>query len=176
MEPHGGLSMSQQLTLFLYESWSTSDEALEGLTAEEATTRHDGGSSIAWTIGHVTTMVDSWINVNFQSLPPHPIISGRQFQVGGTGEWGDWTDILAATEEVRHKARLYLDSEPPINRVISYRGSIQFLRETGLRLSYALMRIAAHHFIHAGEIVTIRSRLGHDTDRLGRPDWGRPLA
>ena len=44
------------------------------------------------------------------------------------------------------------------------------------------MRIAAHHFIHAGEIVTIRSRLtctGHDTDSLARPDWGdeaRPLA
>ena len=51
---------------------------------------------------------------------------------------------------------------------------LQFLRETGLRLSYALMRIAAHHFIHAGEIVTVRSRLGHDTDSLARPDWGRP--
>ena len=54
--------------------------------------------------------------------------------------------------------------------------AIQFLRETSLRLSYALMRIAAHHFIHAGEIVTIRSRLGHDTDSLACPDWGRPLA
>ena len=63
-----------------------------------------------------------------------------------------------------------------IDQVIPYDGSIQFLRETGLRLSYALMRIAAHHFIHAGEIVTIRSRLGHDTDSLSRPDWGRPLA
>ena len=64
----------------------------------------------------------------------------------------------------------------PSTRVIPYDGSIQFLRETGLRLSYALMRIAAHHFIHAGEIVTIRSRLGHDTDSLARPDWARPLA
>ena len=45
-----------------------------------------------------------------------------------------------------------------------------------VRLSYALMRIAAHHLIHAGEIVTVRSCLGHDTDKLGRPDWGRPLA
>ena len=39
-----------------------------------------------------------------------------------------------------------------------------------VRLSYALMRIAAHHVIHAGEIVTVRSCLGHDTDKLGRPD------
>ena len=45
-----------------------------------------------------------------------------------------------------------------------------------MRLSYALMRIAAHRLIHAGEIVTVRSCLGHDTDKLGRPDWGRPLA
>ena len=28
------------------------------------------------------------------------------------------------------------------------------------------MRIAAHHLIHAGEIVTVRSCLGHDTDKL----------
>ena len=168
--------MPHALTLFFYESWRALDESVEGLTPEEATTRHDGGSSVAWTIGHVTTMVDSWINVNFQGLPPHPILSGRQFHIGGTGEWSDWTGILAAVGEVRHQTRLYLDSEPSIDQVIPYHGSIQFLRETGLRLSYALMRIASHHFIHSGEIVTIRSRLGHDTDNLGRPDWGRPLA
>ncbi len=168
--------MPHALALFLYESWSLLDDAVEGLTPEEATTQHDGGSSIAWTIGHVTTMVDSWINVNFQGLPPHPIIGGRQFHVGGTGEWDEWEGILAATDEVRRHARLYLDSGPPIDQVIPYDGSIQFLREAGLRLSYALMRIAAHHFIHAGEIVTIRSRLGHDTDSLARPNWGRPLA
>ena len=85
---------------------------------------------------------------------------------------GDPEGILAAADEVRHQARLYLDSEPPIDRVISYHGSIQFLRETGLRLSYALMRIAAHYFIHAGEIVTIRSRLGHDTDQARPPRLG----
>ena len=168
--------MPHSFALFLYESWSLLDDAVEGLTPEEATTRHDGGSSIAWTIGHVTTMVDSWINVNFQGLPPHPILGREQFRVGGTGEWDDWAGILAATDEVRRQARLYLGSEPPVDEVIPYNGSIQFLRKTGLRLSYALMRIAAHHFIHAGEIVTIRSRLGHDTDRLGRPDWGRALA
>ena len=51
--------MPHKLSLFLYESWSTFDEAVDGLTPEEATTRHDGGSSIAWTIGHVTNMLDS---------------------------------------------------------------------------------------------------------------------
>ena len=84
--------------------------------------------------------------------------------------------MLAAADEVRRSARLYLDSDPPIDRVVPYAGSIEFLRENGLRLSYALLRISAHHFIHGGEIVTIRSRLGHDTDSLSAPDWGRPLA
>ena len=132
--------------------------------------RHYGGSSIAWTIGHVTTMVDSWINANFQGLPPHPFISGNRFHNGGTGECDEWEEVLSAAHEVRRKARTYLDSVPPIDNVIPYAGSIELLRETGLRLSYALMRIAAHHFIHGGEIVTIRSRLGHDTDSLSGPE------
>ena len=172
--------MPDRLVLFLYESWKYLDESVEGLTREEATTRHYGGSSIAWTIGHVTTMVDSWINANFQGLPPHPFISGNRFshrhlttaeQVSATSG----RKVLSAAHEVRRKARTYLDSGPPIDNVIPYAGSIELLRETGLRLSYALMRIAAHHFIHGGEIVTIRSRLGHDTDSLEGGDWGRPL-
>ena len=36
------------------------------------------------------------------------------------------------------------------------------------------MRIAAHHLIHTGEIVTVRSCLGHDTDKLGRPTGAAP--
>ena len=35
------------------------------------------------------------------------------------------------------------------------------------------MRIAAHHFMHAGEILTVRSAMGHTL--VERPDWGRPL-
>ncbi len=168
--------MPDRLILFLYQSWTYLDESVAGLTREEATTRHFGGSSVAWTIGHVATMVDSWLNANFQGLPPHPFIAGDRFRNGGTGECDDWEEVLAATEEVRRRARLYLDSDPPVDTVVPYAGSIEFLRETGLRLSYALLRISAHHFIHGGEIVTIRSRLGHDTDGLSGPDWGRQLA
>ncbi len=168
--------MPDRLVLFLYASWKNLDESVAGLTREEATTRHFGGSSVAWTIGHVTTMVDSWLNTNQQGLPPHPFLAGDRFRNGGTGECEDWEGVLAATDEVRGRARLYLDSDPPVDHVVPYGGSIEFLRETGLRLSYALLRISAHHFIHGGEIVTIRSRLGHDTDSLSAPDWGRPLA
>lgn len=81
-----------------------------------------------------------------------------------------------ATREVRTKARQHLDSEQAMDRTVPYDGSIEFLRETGLRLDYALMRISAHHWIHAGAIVELRSRLGHDTDQYFGPDWGRGLA
>ena len=65
--------MPDRLVLFIYESWKNLDGSVEGLNREEATTQHGGGSSIAWTIGHVTNMVDSWINVNFQGLAPSSI-------------------------------------------------------------------------------------------------------
>ena len=165
--------MPDKLVLFLYESWKNMDESIDELTREEATKRHFGGSSIAWTLGHVNQMVDSWLNVNFQGLPPHPFVSGGQFGVGGTGECGDWEGVLSATLDVRTRARKYLDADPPLDHFIPYSGSVALLRATGLRLSYALLRIAAHHFIHTGEIVTIRSSLGHNTDSLSGPDWGR---
>ena len=85
-------------------------------------------------------MVDSWIDTNFQGLPPHPFISGHRFRIGGTGECDDWEEVLSATDDVRRRARAYLDSGPPIDNVIPYGGSIEFLQETGLRLSYALLR------------------------------------
>ena len=170
--------MKSKLVLLLYESWDQLDGAVKGLTLEEATTRHDGGSSVAWTVGHVTTMLDSWINTNFQGLPAHPLISNPNFRVGGTGEENDWAGVLAAVEEVRGATRRFLDSEPipELERLVPYNGSIEFLRPIGLRLSYALMRIAAHHFIHVGEIQTVRSRLGHNIDVMFGPDWGRALA
>ena len=168
--------MSNKVLLLTYESWENLDKAVSGLTPEEATTRHFGGSAIAWTIGHVADMVDSWINMRFQGLPPHPVISRPNFRGGGTGAEDDWPGVLSAVDEVRDTARRFLDSEPDLDRTIPYDGSIEFLRETGLSLSYALSRIAAHQLLHAGEIVTVRSRLDHDTDEIFGTDWGRSLA
>ena len=167
--------MPDKLILLMYESWSNLDGAIDGLTPEEATTRHYGGSAVGWTLGHVTNMVDSWINVRFQRLPPNPVVSHPMFRTGGSGEAEDWPTMLAAVRDVRETARRYLDSieETDLDRVIPYDGSIDFLRETGLPLRYALMRIAAHHYIHMGEIVTIRSRLGHVREEFS--DWGTTL-
>ena len=169
--------MPIKLVLLTYESWADLYRAIEGLTAEEATTRSHRSSTVAWTLGHVTHMVDSWINVRFQGLPPHPVIDSHQFRAGGGGEALDWPTVLAAAGEVRDAARRFLDivDEADLDRVIPYDGSIGLLRDTGLRLGYALMRITAHHYIHIGEIVTVRSRLGHATGETELPDWGRAL-
>ena len=165
--------MRDKLILLMYQSWADLDRAASGLTADEATARHDGASSIAWTVGHVTHMVDSWLLVNFQGLPPDPVISDPRFRTGASGDADDWPAIRAAVREVWERARHLLDGpDVDLDRVVPYRGSIAYLRPMGLSLRYALMRIAAHHFVHVGEIVTIRSRLGHSVDF---PEWGRTL-
>ena len=71
--------MPIKLVLLTYESWADLYRAIEGLTAEEATTRSHGSSTVAWTLGHVTHMVDSWINVRFQGQTPHPVIDSPSF-------------------------------------------------------------------------------------------------
>ncbi len=78
--------------------------------------------------------------------------------------------------DVREAAKGFLDpmEESDLERVIPYQGSIEFLRPIGLRLGYTIMRIAAHHFMHAGEILTVRSSMGHTL--IEPPDWGRDLA
>ncbi len=167
--------MTDRLVLLAYEAWDDLDRAVAELGPEDATTRRHGGSSIAWTVAHVTQMLDSWINTNFQEFPRHPVIGDPRFRTGGTGDWDDWVGVVTATQEVRAKARQFLDSEQAIDKTVPYDGSIEFLRETGLRLDYALMRISAHHWLHADEIVALRSGLGHDTDQYFGPDWGRDL-
>ena len=175
--PGGSQPVPNKLVLLTCESWADLYRAIDGLTPEEAMTRSHGSSAIAWTLGHVTHMVDSWINVRFQRLPPHPVIDTPGFRAGGGGEALDWPTVLAAAGEVRDAAKPFLDTvdEADLDRVIPYDGSIALLRDTGLRLGYALMRITAHHYIHVREIVTVRSRLGHATGQTELPDWGRAL-
>ncbi|MGH2400837.1 MAG: DinB family protein, partial [bacterium] len=166
---------TDKLIPLMYRSWADIDKAVDGLTAEEATARRDAGSSIAWTAGHVAQMVDSWINTRIQGLSPHPLLGQPMFRSGGSGEADDWPAVEAAVREVREASRNFLDAAPApdLDRVIAYDGSIEHLRSTGLTLRYALMRISAHHFVHVGEIVTIRSQLGHAVGDF--PDWGRDL-
>ncbi|MGE0540228.1 MAG: DinB family protein [Dehalococcoidia bacterium] len=166
--------MTRALVALMYQSWADLDHALSGLDAETATARNDGGSSIAWTAGHVTNMVDSWLNVRFQGLPAHPMIGLTKFRAGGSGAAEDWPGIVAGLGEVQAAARSFLDSQRgDLEQSIPYDGSITYLRPVGLSLRYAVMRIAAHHFLHVGEILTIRTRLGHAV--TDAPNWGASL-
>ncbi len=151
-----------KLVGLLFEAWKDMDRVLADLDPEEAVRPLDGGSSIAWTAAHVANQVDAWINVRFQRRPPHQLIGQARFRVGGTGAADDWQAIEAGVQEVRDAARTYLEglSESDLELVIPYDGSLSRLRETGLPLRYALLRICAHHYFHIGEIATKRSALG----------------
>ena len=116
--------MQNKLVALMYESWADLDRAMSGLTPEEATGRHDGGSSVAWTLGHVTHMVDSWICVRFQGRTPDPVIGRPIYRTGESGEEKDWPMVLTAVEEVRAAARRFLDpmQATDLDRVIPYDG------------------------------------------------------
>ena len=167
--------MPDKLALLVYQSWSDLDRAVAGLTPEQATERRDGQSAIAWTVGHVSQQVDSWLNMRLQGLPAHPLIRDPRFRTGAAGDADDWPGLLAAVAEVRGRARRFLDAEPgpDLDLRVPYDGGVAHLRTTGLSLRHALMAIAAHHFLHVGEIETLRSLRGlrrHDTSR---GEWGR---
>ena len=163
----------QQVIQVTYQSWADLDRAIAGLDEAQATAREGGLSSIAWTVGHLTQMVDSWLNVRFQGLPPQPLLTGPAFAMGSSGEVEGWPAIIEALASVQGSARHFLDSPPDIglDLTVPYTGSIEWLRPHGLQLRYALLRIAAHHFGHVAEILTTRTRLG-----VGLADdleWGR---
>ncbi len=167
--------MAQQLVELLYQSWADLDHAIDGLNPDDAEARHHGLSRIAWTVGHLGQQVDSWFNVRFAGEAPHALLGQSLFHTGADGTAPPWDDVLVAVGEVRQTARTYLDGvgAEGIERVVPYTGGIEYIRPKGLKLSYALMRTAAHHFEHTGEMLTIRSLLGHGVDGSGV--WGEAL-
>jgi hypothetical protein len=170
--------MPDNLALLVYQAWSDLDQVVAGLTPAQATERRDGQSAIAWTVGHVSQQVDSWLNMRLQGLPRHPLLADPAFATGAAGAFEDWPGLLAAVAEVRATARRFLDAEPtpPLDLRVPYDGAIPFLCETGLSLRHALMSIAAHHFMHAGEIETLRSLRGWTRPAAGPGNWGREFA
>lgn len=61
----------------LFEAWNDLDRVTETLEPDEANVRHPGTSSVAWTLAHVGTVLDAWINSRFQGLPAHPFPAKR---------------------------------------------------------------------------------------------------
>lgn len=145
------------------ESWESMDEVVSGLSADDATKRWFEGSSFAWTYGHVTNQVDAWLNVRFQGKAPHPLIGSDDFRRTGSGLTENWEAILTGAGEVRELAVPYMESlrEDQLDERHPYDGSIEVLRQSGISIRHALLRIAAHHYFHVGEIAAKREMLGH---------------
>ena len=152
--------------VMLLAAWEDCDRALAGLSPDEAITRYFDGSSLGWTLAHLTGALDTWITVRFQGRDPHPLLSQCRFRMGGSGEADDWPAIQPAAAEVRGAARDYLArlNDDELGRLVPCDGSIAPLRETGVTLRYSLARMTAHHYFHLGEIATKRSMLGHQVD------------
>ena len=163
------LASNKQIGL-LYEAWADLDRVIEGLDAPTATRSLAGGTSIAWAVAHVTAQVDSWVNVRLAGLSPNRVISDTRFSLNGSGvPKDDWQLILGSIDEVRGSARQYLDNSPPMDTLTSYMGSLEYLRESGITLRYAALKMSAHHYFHIGEISTRRDLLGHSVgDYPGR--------
>jgi DinB superfamily len=147
------------------EAWKDLDRVLAGLSSEEAVARPEGRESFAWTLGHVSQQVDSWINVNFAGRKPNSLLSEERFRRGSVGASTDWQGIVRATREVRTAADNFLrqQKEADLERRIPYNGSLIELKEHGLTLRYALTRITFHHYFHIGVVACQRSALGQST-------------
>lgn len=166
--------MAQSTTVrTLFAAWDDCDRALSGLTAEIATMQVMGSSSFAWILGHVTSTVDAWINVRFQGLGPHPVISDPDFRVGSSGAAAQWETIQSAVREVRQTAQRFLSDlqKTDLDRVIPYDGSAPELRTTGLCLRDALLSMIAHHYFHIGEVAAKRALLGQHAGDYPTPFW-----
>lgn len=153
-----------KLVGLLLEAWNDIDRVVASLPPADAARPRNGGSSFAWTYAHVANQLDAWLNVRFQKRPAHALIGQTRFRIGGPGTTDDtWDAIRAAVLDVRQAARSYLETltDADLDLVIPYDGSLSPLRESGLSLRYALLRICAHHYFHIGEIAAKRSRLGH---------------
>ncbi len=148
-------------TGLLYEAWADLDRVIDGLDTPTATRSLDGGSSIAWATAHVTAHLDTWVNVRFAGLSPHPVINDGRFRLNGGGVIeSEWQLIQRSVNEVRESARNYLDASPTKDLLVPYSGSIEPLWESGITLRYTILRMSAHHYFHIGEISAKRDRLG----------------
>jgi hypothetical protein len=157
----------------LLESMNDLRLAIDGLPDDVATARHDGASSIAWTAAHVTQGLDSLVLYRFTGRQRDPMLNDAALGAGGTGTVDDWPVLRGKIAEIQSVASDYLDgiTEADLGRTVPYDGSILSLRPTGINLEYSLLRVAAHHFTHAGEIAALRSAMG--LPLADNREWGR---
>lgn len=158
-----------KLVALLYGAWDDADRAYAGLSDADALKRHEGGSTFAWTLAHITRAIDDWCNVMLQGGEPNGTLEGERLKGLPVGDAHDFTAIKRGVAEVRSKAKAYLDNvtDADLERtIVPPRGRWQ---ETKLR--YNVYRAIAHTYFHVGEVAAKRDRLGH---KVG--DYPGPLS
>jgi len=152
-----------KLVGLLFDAWVDLDRVVDGLTPEVAVEALDGGSSFAWTVAHVTNVLDATTNVRFRRVAPHPYIGKDEFRFGGTGAADDWDAVLKGMREVHESTRDYLSGldDDDLDRAVPYDGSLPHLVGKNISLQHSIFRSIAHHYFHIGEIASKRDRLGH---------------
>ena len=125
-----------KLVALVFDTWEDTDRVMEGLTPEHAAENFHGGSSFAWTAGHIANTLDFWVNVRFAGHKPHPLISQSRFRFGGDGEADDWEVIRCGAAEVRSVTRAFIQGMSDVDLELSkpYQGSFKELEERDISL------------------------------------------
>src|SRR5215207_3236985 len=144
----------------VFDAWEDLDRVLDGLSVVDAVRQVDGGSSFAWTLGHLANQLDTWINVRVQQHTPHPLFASERWRMGGSGAADEWNAVRSASDQVRVVARVFLDTLDDVALAAEspYAGTLPALQGRNVSLRYTLQRIATHTYFHIGEIASVRSR------------------
>jgi uncharacterized damage-inducible protein DinB len=155
---------NSKLVGLVFDSWDDFDRVLNELDIQEAIENPNGGSSFTWTLAHVTEQVDKWINVIAQNMLPHPTVEKKEFRFRGTGISQEWQLINQASQEVRAKAKSYLEnlSDTDLESIVLNDNDPNTRPERKqIKLYSMILRIVAHYYFHIGEIAAKRDSIGH---------------
>jgi hypothetical protein len=154
--------MTTKTAGLLRSAWEDWDALVSTAAPDALLHREHGASSVGWTLAHVSNQLDGWVNVRFQQHKADDVIGSDDYSIGGSGEAPEVAVLLAAVERIRSRAWDFVKnrSEEQLEATIPYDGSIAHLRSSGLVLRHAILRIAAHHYLHLGEAAAELGRQG----------------
>ncbi len=158
-----------KLIALLYSAWDDADRVFAGLSDADALKRHEGGSTFAWTLAHITRGIDTWCNVTLQGGKPNEAMEGERLRDLPVGDAHDFAAIKRGVTEVRNRAKAYLDNVTDADLERTTLPPHGRLQEAKLR--YYVYRAVAHTYFHIGEVAAKRDRLGH---KVG--DYPGPLS
>ena len=131
--------------------------SLEGVSAEDAVSRVEPLNCLSWILGHVASQEQAYWVLVAQGKTFYPDLH----KLVGTGSpascppladmWAAWREITAAADEFLHGLTL-----SDLTRHMEWKD-----KPRPESIGTMLERNIYHYWIHLGEILTIRSVLGH---------------